>query len=331
MNTAYELNKVTFSYGGPPILMIDHLEIAAGEVVALVGPNGAGKTTLLHLLALLITPQAGKIFFFGSKIRQESVLSLRRRVGLLLQNPYLFNMSVLGNLLWGLRIRGVSKSNGRALCLDALKLVGLAGFENRHAKTLSGGESQRVALARAIVLNPDVLLLDEPATHMDRESIERTEQIVLEMNRTQGKTVIITTHNPSQVLGITHRFLHIVQGGCCSAAPDNLFTGGLIADEGIFDTGRIRVRVPESAVPHSHLSIDPSRLTLSTKKPEPEPLNIFEGTIVALSEENGSIRVQVQAGERFQILLTGNSAYAQELHLGKTVWISFDSEAVQTL
>ena len=93
MKTAYELNNVSFSYGGPPVLIIDHLEIAAGEVVALVGPNGAGKTTLLHLLALLLAPQTGDIFFFGSKISTDSLLSLRRRVGLLLQNPYLFNMS----------------------------------------------------------------------------------------------------------------------------------------------------------------------------------------------------------------------------------------------
>ena len=331
MKTAYELNNLSFSYGGPPVLIIDHLEITAGEVVALVGPNGAGKTTLLHLLALLITPQKGDIFFFGSKISTDSLLSLRRRVGLLLQNPYLFNMSVLGNLLWGLRIRGISKSNGRALCLNALSRVGLSGFETRHVRTLSGGESQRVALARAIVLNPDVLLLDEPATHMDRESIERTEQIVLEMNRAQGKTVIITTHNPSQVLGITHKFLHIVQGGCCSAAPDNLFTGGIIANGAIFDTGHIRVRLQDCAVRGSHLSLDPSLLTLSTKKPEPEPTNLFEGTIVALSEENGSIRVQVQAGERFEVLITGNSADVQDLHLGKTVWITFGSEAIQTL
>ncbi len=331
MKTAYELDNVSFSYGGPPVLVIDHLEIAAGEVVALVGPNGAGKTTLLHLLALLLTPQTGDIFFFGSKISSDSLLSLRRRVGLLLQNPYLFNMSVMGNLLWGLRIRGISKSNGRALCLNALSRVGLSGFETRHVRTLSGGESQRVALARAIVLDPDVLLLDEPATHMDRESIERTEQIVLEMNGTQGKTVIITTHNPSQVMGITHKFLHIVQGGCCSAAPDNLFTGGIIANGAIFDTGRIRVRLPDSTACGSHLSIDPSLLTLSTKKPEPEPMNLFEGTIVALSEENGSIRVQVHAGERFNILIKGGPDKVEDLRLGKTVWLTFETNAVQTL
>ncbi len=331
MKTAYELDNVSFSYGGPPVLVIDHLEIAAGEVIALVGPNGAGKTTLLHLFALLLTPQTGDIFFFGSKISADSLLSLRRRVGLLLQNPYLFNMSVLGNLLWGLRIRGISKSKSRMLCLNALSRVGLSGFETRHVRTLSGGESQRVALARAIVLDPDVLLLDEPATHMDRESIERTEQIVLEMNETQGKTVVMTTHHPSQVLGITHKFLHIVQGSCCSAASENLFTGGITANGTIFDTGRIRVHLSDSSVCGSHLSIDPSLLTLSTKKPEREPTNLFEGTIVALSEENGSVRVQVQAGERFQILIKGNSTDVRDLRLGKTVWITFGNEAVQTL
>lgn len=331
MKTAYELNNVAFSYGGPPVLVIDHLRIPAGEIMALVGPNGSGKTTLLHLLAFLMTPQTGNIFFFGSKTSQGSLFGVRRRVGLLLQNPYLFNMSVLGNLLWGLRIRGMSKSEAEALSLDALGRVGLAGFEHRYVKTLSGGESQRVALARAIVLNPDVLLLDEPATHMDRESIERTEEIVLEMNKKQGKTVVITTHNPTQVQQVTHRFLHIFQGSCCSAAPDNLFGGSMSEDGTIFDTGSIRVNLPASAIRGRRLSIDPSRITLSSEMSKTEPANSFKGSIVALSEENGSVRAQVQAGERFHVLMQANSPEARDLRLGRTVWLSFNSDAIEIL
>jgi tungstate transport system ATP-binding protein len=322
---------VAFSYGGPPVLSIDHLRISAGEVLALVGPNGSGKTTLLHLLAFLMTPQTGDIFFFGSKTDQGSLFGIRRRVGLLLQNPYLFNMSVLANLLWGLRIRGVSKSEARALSLEALGRVGLAGFEHRHVRTLSGGESQRAALARAIVLNPDVLLLDEPATHMDRESIERTEEIVLGMNKNQGKTVIITTHNPVQVQHVAHRFLHVFQGSCCSAVPDNLFRGSVSEDGTVFDTGSIRVSLPASAVRESRLSIDPSRITLSSEMFMPEPTNSFKGSIVALSEENGSVRAQVQAGERFHVLMRAGSPEAQDLRLGKTVWLNFNSDAIEIL
>ncbi len=331
MKTAYELDHVAFSYGGPPVLVIDHLRIAAGEIMALVGPNGSGKTTLLHLLAFLMNPQTGTIFFFGSGTDQGSLFGVRRRVGLLLQNPYLFNMSVLDNLLWGLRIRGIPKPEAQALSLDALGRVGLAGFEHRHVRTLSGGESQRVALARAIVLNPDVLLLDEPATHMDRESIERTEEIVLEMNKDQGKTVIISTHNPSQVQHITHEFLHLFQGACCSAAPDNLFRGSMSEDGTVFDTGSIRVSLPASAVRGSRLSIDPSRITLSSKMSKTEPANWFKGSIVALSEENGFVRAQVQAGERFHVLMQADSPEARDLRLGRIVWLSFDSDAIEVL
>jgi tungstate transport system ATP-binding protein len=331
MKNAYELNRVAFSYGGAPVLAIDHLRISAGEALALVGPNGSGKTTLLHLLAFLITPQTGDIFFFGSKTNLSSVLGIRRRVGLLLQNPYLFSMSVLDNLLWGIRIRGISKSKAQALSLDALGRVGLAGFEHRHVRTLSGGESQRVALARAIVLNPDVLLLDEPATHMDTESIERTEEIVLEMNKNQGKTVIITTHNPGQVQHVAHRFLHIFQGSCCSAAPDNFFKGSMSEDGAVFDTGSIRVSLPASPIRGRRLSIDPSRIILSSRMFSPEPTNSFKGPIVALSAENGFVRAQVQAGERFHVLVQADSPEARDLRLGKTVWLTFDSDAVEIL
>lgn len=207
MTLAYTLKNLIFSYQDRPILEIDSLEIAAGEIVALIGPNGSGKTTLLHNLAFLEEPQRGTISFFGEPVRKEKLLSFRRRVGLLLQNPYLFHTSVLSNILWGLSVRGVPKRTGKKAALEALEIVGLVGFENRYARSLSGGEAQRVALARALVLEPDVLLLDEPANHMDRESVRRTGDTVLELNATRGTTVVLTSHDLVQVETLAKRVI----------------------------------------------------------------------------------------------------------------------------
>jgi tungstate transport system ATP-binding protein len=212
MIPAYSLKDLTFSYQNRPALEIDRLEIPAGEIVALVGPNGSGKTTLLHNLAFIEAPQRGLISFFGEPFCKGKLLSFRRRVGLLLQNPYLFHTSVLSNLLWGLRVRGVPRRTGKKTALAALAMVGLGGFENRYARSLSGGEAQRVALARALVLEPEVLLLDEPANHMDRESVQRTGETVLELNKKRGTTVVLTSHDFVQVQALTNRVICLSEG-----------------------------------------------------------------------------------------------------------------------
>lgn len=161
MTSAYELANIRFSYevGQVPCLGIDSFKIRKGEFVALRGPNGSGKTTLLHILAFLNIPQHGIVRFNGQPCTAKNVVSLRRRVGLLMQNPYLFNTTVLENVITGLRLRGLRKTTTVSMAKDALRLVGLSGFDDRFAKGLSGGEAQRVALARTVVLDPEVLLL----------------------------------------------------------------------------------------------------------------------------------------------------------------------------
>lgn len=215
MTPAYQLNEVAFSYGPDPLLYLNNVEVSAGERIALVGPNGAGKTTLLHLLAFLETQDSGTISFFGKTAGKDNLIPFRRRVGLLLQHPYLFNTTVMSNLTSGLKVRGVARSKRRKMAVSALEWVGLSGFGGRSARSLSGGEAQRVALARALVLDPEVLLLDEPANHMDISSVQRIEEIVLEMNREKGTTVVFTTHqiggnrflSPHRVFSISRKEL----------------------------------------------------------------------------------------------------------------------------
>jgi tungstate transport system ATP-binding protein len=206
------MEQVSFRYKESPVLEISRLDIASGDIVALVGPNGAGKTTLLHILAFVEYPDHGKVLFFNEKSMKHTIVFFRRRVGLLIQNPYLFHTTVLKNITWGLRLRGHTRKTSREKAMSALRRVGLSGFEHRNARTLSGGETQRVALARALVLDPDVLLLDEPANHMDRESIDRTFETVVEMNGKYGTTIVLTTHDISGIQHIVHRVIHLQQG-----------------------------------------------------------------------------------------------------------------------
>ncbi len=326
MNRAYNIERLEFCYGSYPVLSLDKLEIFAGEIAALVGPNGSGKTTLLHLLAFVETPTNGGISFFGEKSTRKNLLSFRRRVGLLLQKPYLFHTTVLANVLWGLNLRGISGPKAKKSALAALDRVELTGFENRRASALSGGEAQRVALARALVLEPDVLLLDEPFTHMDQQSVQRTEDIVAGLNRDRGATVVFTTHNPSSVQHLAHRILHLFRGRLAAGSPDNLFKGELSDNGTVFDTGRIKVNLPQPVQKGNCLSVDSSKIILSANSSQTKGPNLFQGKIVSLTEENGQIRFEVLAGERFQVRV--KAAHAGNYRLGQPVTLLLDAEAV---
>jgi len=212
MNLAYEIRDLRFSYDNSTALFIEELLIPSGRIVALLGPNGSGKTTLLHNLAFLVVPQTGTIKFFGELQTHRNLLDLRRKVGLLLQVPYLFHETVLANVMWGLRVRGIPRNRSREIARATLEQVGLSGFEKRFARSLSGGESQRVALARALALEPEVLLLDEPTNHLDKESAERIEEIVIELNRGYDKTVVIATHDAQTVQKLAHQVINLCDG-----------------------------------------------------------------------------------------------------------------------
>lgn len=325
MNPAYKLKDISFAYSVSPVIKIADLEIPKGEITALVGPNGSGKTTLLHLLGFLLTPRNGEIYFSGDRVTGGNILALRRRTGLLTQNPYLFHCSVQANVEWGLKVRGIKKRHNRVI--DALARVGLSGYENRPTRLLSGGEAQRVALARVLATEPDVLLLDEPATYMDRESAALTEEIVQDINYEKKTTVIFTTHDIIKGYSLADRVLSLVRGSLVPASLANFFKGKVSGSD--FDTGRLSVHLPAGAGQGTHISIDPANIVISKDSLTSSMRNSFRGRIVAIAEENGKVRMEVDAKERFQILITAESLTILDLRLGNEVWLSFKSTAVK--
>jgi tungstate transport system ATP-binding protein len=327
VNLAYQIENLGFFYGTRPVIAVDSFDVAAGEAVALVGPNGSGKTTLLHVLAFVESAQRGKITFFGEPVPRDNLTAFRRRVGLLLQNPYLFHSSVLTNITWGLGLRGIRGDRAHRAARAALDLVGLSGFENRYARSLSGGEAQRVALARALVLEPEVLLLDEPWNHMDRESIRRTEDALRELNRHQGRTLIVTTHHLLGAQSIADRILHLHQGRLIPVAPDNLFRGELGNHGAVFDTGCIEIVLPKPAREATFVAVDPAKIRLSAKGLS-EQRNAFHGKIVALAQEHNRIRVTVLAGESFQVLLNSEETSRLFPQLGQQVAVIVPEDAI---
>lgn len=202
-NRIYRIEHLVKKYGEHTIVDVEQLEVRAGEILAIVGPSGAGKSTLLRLLNFLEAPTNGRLVYRGIKIGGGQVpLDLRREVTTVFQHSVLLNADVYGNVAYGLHLRG-QPVNGRAH--DILARVGLAELEKAPARKLSGGEIQRVALARALVIEPIVLLLDEPTANLDPYNVGLIEEIVRQHNRERGTTVILVTHNIFQAKRLAGR------------------------------------------------------------------------------------------------------------------------------
>jgi tungstate transport system ATP-binding protein len=219
----YQLQDVTREYDGRRVLQVDRLDIRQGEIFALVGPSGAGKSTLLRLLNFLEPPTSGRIRFLGTEfsLSRSVPLPLRRRVTTVFQRPILLNQSVWANVNYGLRLRGQRDS---ACQLErVLERVGLGTMARQRARTLSGGEAQRVALARAMVLQPDVLLLDEPTANLDPYNVGLIEDTVCALNRERGTSIVLVTHNVFQARRLAHRVALLLEGRVIEVADVDAF------------------------------------------------------------------------------------------------------------
>jgi NitT/TauT family transport system ATP-binding protein len=171
------------------------------DFVSIIGPSGCGKTTIFNIIAGLVEADAGSMQFRGLEVE-----SLRGRVGYMMQKDLLFPWrTVLGNVLLGLETRGVDRPTAEGKAREYLKNFGLAGFENAYPKTLSGGMRQRVALIRTLIMDPDILLLDEPFSALDYQTRLYLEGVLKEAVETYHKTVILVTHDIDEAVALSKR------------------------------------------------------------------------------------------------------------------------------
>ena len=195
LEDAHDLTPIRFKdlsviLGQKIILDKINCKIKSNSITAVLGPNGAGKSIFLQTINGLISIQSGRLTFNSMEKNQE----IRKQQALVFQNPVLLRRTVMANMQFVLNLRNRESNQ---LLKNILDKVGLEGYEKKSARLLSGGEKQRLSMARALVVNPHLLLLDEPTANLDPYSLNLIEELVLEENLI-GKTVIFTTHDMSQ-------------------------------------------------------------------------------------------------------------------------------------
>jgi ABC-type sugar transport system ATPase subunit len=207
-----QIRDLVINRNGRAVLQIDSLDIQRGETLTVVGPNGAGKSTLLLVLARLLKPSGGDILYDGKSLNQLNELEHRRRISFVFQAPLLMDMTVEQNVALGLKFRGIAREETQTRILEWMKQLGVEALAKRRAGQLSGGEAQRVSLARAFVLEPELLLLDEPFSALDPPTRSRLIQDLYSLLEDTHRTAVFVTHNLGEAAKLSHRIAVIIGG-----------------------------------------------------------------------------------------------------------------------
>ena len=255
------LDRVVKSYGPLQAVAGVSLSVARGEFVGLLGPSGCGKTTTLQMIAGFASPDRGSITLDGRDLTR--IPANRRNVGIVFQSYALFpHMTVAGNIAFGLEMRKVPRAERDARVRAAIAQVALDGLADRHPRQLSGGQQQRVALARALVINPDVLLLDEPLGALDAKLREGMQAELRQLQRKLGITTILVTHDQAEAMALCDRVAVMDGGRILQVAapweayerPANAFVSGFLGKtnrlDGLAAGGAVVFGAARFALPH---------------------------------------------------------------------------------
>jgi len=219
-----QLVGVRKAFDSQPVLMGVDLSVRRGSTTVVIGPSGCGKSVLLKHIVALLRPDAGAVFFDGqeiSRLDERSLVPVRRRVGMLFQGGALFDsMDVEANVRFPLDEHGRQSRSERAdRAREALRLVGLDGAQRKMPEELSGGQKKRVALARAIVLDPEVILYDEPTTGLDPVRADLINELIIKLQHELSTTAVVVTHDMASARKVGDRIVMLYNGHFIADAP----------------------------------------------------------------------------------------------------------------
>ena len=268
MTNGIEFHNITKRYGSdasaPLAVKGISFAVKQGTLTTILGPSGCGKTTTLRMIAGLESPTSGSIIMGGKDV--TTLGPAQRNVSMMFQSYALFpHMNVIENVSYGLKMSGIDKSTARARALEAMKNVGLVGYDERLPSELSGGQQQRVALARALVLEPAVLLFDEPLSNLDARLRREMREEIRALQQRLGLTVAYVTHDQSEALAVSDQIIVMNDGVIAQAGtpqelyevPTSEFVAGFMGEAMLFPgqgngSGQVTLG-PLSITPRQHV------------------------------------------------------------------------------
>lgn len=356
----FDLQDVVVKRAGRVALTIDKLQVRGGEILAVIGPNGAGKSTMLLVLNRLLQPDSGRILYCGRPIEIEDELAYRRKTALVMQSPLLFEATVFDNVAMGLKFRGLSRSEIKHRVEHWLARLGVGHLAGRKARKLSGGEAQRINLARALVLEPQVLLMDEPFSALDAPTrTQLLEDFHLLLSELSLTTIFIT-HDMDEALYLGDRVAVLLGGRLRQCgSPEEVFSSPADREVAAFvgvetvisgrvatsQEGLLMVEVPgyrlaavgETPVGRQVLAcLRPEDITLMPGNKDVKSLssarNRLSGQVVRTTPQGGAlVRVLVDCGFPVVALVTRVSAQELNLEPGVTVTAAFKASAIHLI
>jgi tungstate transport system ATP-binding protein len=356
VTTKLSLRDVVVRRGEVEILRVPHFDVMDGEVLAIIGPNGAGKSTLLQVLALLERPAEGEVRFDGEPTAGR-LLELRRDMAVVFQESLLLDRTVEANASLGLSLRGVSRSERRERVRPWLARFGVEHLSKRSGRHLSGGEAQRVSLARAFVVEPSVILLDEPFSALDQPTRESLSDELTAVLSETGVTAVFVTHERDEAARLAHR-VAVMAGGRVRQIGETVDVFSSPADETVatyvgVDTvvsgrvieaedGLIVLKVGDAhveAIAHGFTASEalvclrPEDIVLSLKEEggQDSARNRLHGVVSAIKLGGVEVRLEVDCGFPVVARITRRSMEELELAVGTPVTASFKATAVHLI
>ena len=331
------------------VLQNINLDIKSGEYFIILGPTGAGKTVLLEAIAGLYPVLEGEVWTDGREVTRLN--PEKKGMGIVYQDQALFpHLSVEENIAFGLKVKKCSKEERKAKIAAMADTVGIPHLLKRSPVTLSGGEKQKVALARALVIEPKVLLLDEPLGALDPETRERMQRELREVHRRVKVTTIHVTHDFEEAVALGHRVAVLNDGSIAQvgtpeeflrhpssefvarfALSRNIFTGR--AEDGenghaLIDIGGVRLRAITESRGEVRLSLRPEDILISREPLQSTARNCFQGTVTEVADRGSVVYVTVTLPPDFVCLITRQALDELELREGVRAWITFKASAI---